>query len=280
MPIKVQCGSCHKSMQAPDRFAGKRARCKCGAALVIPEARVAVPAPGLQAEADFDAAPSPVPAAALQPAAASARRGGEVCPNCQAGLAKEAVLCTNCGTLLRSGKQLSVSTEGESAPSARSRGSGQPVVRSRKPSGEAASAAIAVMLKLLKWGLLFAVVGGLAYLTREAISFDPRQQAKDALKKMKPGMTVQKVVDALALKPHEVHAMIFEDRPGQPFPVPIDKRLPYKDDFVKNTDPKLIENGFSFRFRYTERDVLVVEFDPNGNVVDAGLFDFMKALGM
>jgi ribosomal protein L40E len=234
----------------------------------------------LQAEADFDAALSPVPAAASEPAAASARRGGEVCPKCQADLAKEAVLCTNCGTLIRSGKQLSVSTGGESAPSTRSRGSGQPAARSWKPSEEVGSAAVAVMLKLLKWGLLLAVVGGLSYVVKESISFDPRQQAKDALNKMKPGMTVLEVVDTLALKPHEIHTTIFEERPGQPFPIPVDKRLPYKDDFVKNTDPKLIENGFSFRFRYTERDVLVVEFDPDGNVANAGLFDFMKALGM
>jgi len=136
------------------------------------------------------------------------------------------------------------------------------------------------MLKLLKWGLLLAVVGGMAYAVKEGISFDPRQQAQDALKKMKPGMTVPEVVDALAMKPRQVRTTIYENRPGQPFPIPVEKGLPYKDDFVKDTDPKLIENGFSFIYRYTERDQLVVHFDPEGNVVSAEIVDFMKALGM
>lgn len=278
--IKVQCGSCHKFIQAPDRLAGKRARCKCGALLVIPEAQAAVAASDLREVADLDAAPSPMPAAASQSAAASTRRGGKLCPNCQAEAPREAVLCTNCGVLFGSGKQLSVSTDGESARSAPSGSSRRRAPKKGKSAGEAASEGVAAMLKLLKWGLLFAVVGGLVYVVKEGISFDPRQQAQDALKKMKPGMTVPEVVDALAMKPRQVRTTIYENRPGQPFPIPVEKGLPYKDDFVKDTDPKLIENGFSFIYRYTERDQLVVHFDPEGNVVSAEIVDFMKALGM
>jgi hypothetical protein len=100
MPIKAECGSCHKRFKAPDKLAGKKIKCpQCGGAIPIP-----VPAPPQQAQGDtYGIAEEPNAEAVAPPppqVAASA------CPSCGSPLVEKAVLCVLCGYDLRSGQKL------------------------------------------------------------------------------------------------------------------------------------------------------------------------------
>ena len=68
MAIPVECKQCGKKISVPDEFAGKRAKCKCGAVIGIPPAGAAAagaaPAPTSAGRANL---PKPKPKAAILP---------------------------------------------------------------------------------------------------------------------------------------------------------------------------------------------------------------------
>ena len=282
MPIKIQCGACCRPLLAPDRLAGKRVRCKCGAVVVVPDAQAEALPADLDPDTGFEAAASSMRAAesAASPPARSARRDETVCPGCLADLPKGAVLCTNCGFHLPSGRKLSLSTSTEPSRVAEAGRGTQAPAKSKKARSAGSVAAVGILMTVLKWAVVVGVVGGVAYAVHHAISFNPRQQAQDAKNKIYPGMTVQEVVDALALKPHRIVVYVEETKPGQMFSIPVEKTIGYQDNFVKNVDPKLLANGFIFLFRYTERDILNVAFDSEGKVEGSQIVDPMKPLGL
>lgn len=92
MPIKVTC-DCGKSLNVPDKLAGKKGKCPtCGAVLNIPAASGG-------GDDELDAAP---------PAKASG--GGKKCPNCSKQWPADAVICVACGTNMLTGEKLSTET--------------------------------------------------------------------------------------------------------------------------------------------------------------------------
>jgi hypothetical protein len=268
MPIVVQCNGCGKHIKAPDRLAGKRAKCKCGAILVIPSAQ----------PADQVAAAQPRPQPASRPSGNEA-----TCPDCQAPMPDGAVLCTACGFNVQSGQRLSISVD--DAPSS-TKGSG-PKRKSKgkksEPQADQSSSAAPKLVGLaftaIKWIFVLGLVGGLAWVIKEGLSFSPAEQAQDALSKAYPGMTVQEVEDALGKKPQEVHAYV-EKKGSGPFPTLEDKIIAYRDDFMKTTDATLLKHGFYFVYNFSQRDNLIIHFNPDGKVNRSELWDPMKILGL
>jgi hypothetical protein len=268
MPILVQCNGCGKRIKAPDRLAGKRAKCKCGAILAIPAAQPA----GQVAAAQTGPQPATHPSA-----------NEATCPDCQAPMPDGAVLCTACGFNVQSGQRLSLSVDDAPSSTKRSRPKRKSKGQKSKPQADrTASAApkiVGLAFSIAKWAVVLGLVGGLAWVIKEGLSFSPAQQAQDALNSVYPGMTVQAVVDALGKKPQEVH--VYEEKDtSSPFPIPVDKRAAYRDDFMKNTDAALLKHGFYFVYTFSQRDNLMIHFNPNGKVNSSELWDPMKILGL
>jgi hypothetical protein len=119
---QFSCDSCGKTFAWKPQLAGKRVKCKCGAAMTVPSTDPAADDAGLDDLAalahggeTYDDAPPPPPppmsgrggrgggaATARAPAVASS-----ACPSCGMGVAPGAVICVNCGTNLKTGKKLS-----------------------------------------------------------------------------------------------------------------------------------------------------------------------------
>lgn len=256
-------------MQAPDRLAGRRAKCKCGAFVAIPDASAEVE----PAELDWTAGDGLPPAGS--PAAHPA-----VCPNCLADLAAGAVLCTTCGFNLKTGKQLAVST-GDSPEKAVKppRADGRP--RSGGGSRHMRGIArISVTLSVVKWVIIIGVVVGGAWGVRQAFLFDPHKQALEAEAKIYPGMTVQEVIDAIGKEPAETHAFEAKELGNTGYFIElVDKRIAYQDNFMNTVEQKIIENGFYFVYWYSERDKLTIRFDSEGTVEMVELVDPPSVLG-
>ncbi len=94
MPIHVEC-DCGKSLNVPDKLAGKKGKCPaCGAVLNIP-------AKGGDEELEMEMSAPPPKAAA---------GSGKKCPNCKKGWPADAVICVACGTNMITGEKLSTET--------------------------------------------------------------------------------------------------------------------------------------------------------------------------
>jgi hypothetical protein len=94
MPIHVEC-DCGKSLNVPDKLAGKKGKCPaCGAVLNIPagdtddEPKVELKAPPSKATGTV----------------------GRKCPNCSKNWPADAVICVACGTNLITGERLTTET--------------------------------------------------------------------------------------------------------------------------------------------------------------------------
>lgn len=112
---KFSCTGCGKEYRWKPELAGRKAKCGCGAALVVPAERPA-------AKPALEVAPPPPPPAPVAPASAlreaavqstapAAAPSSAACPACGAALAANAVLCVNCGYNLKTGHTLSVVVE-------------------------------------------------------------------------------------------------------------------------------------------------------------------------
>ncbi|MDH3583918.1 MAG: zinc ribbon domain-containing protein [Phycisphaerae bacterium] len=89
---EFSCGSCGKSYKWKPQFAGKKAKCSCGAALTVPQQMPDSEPPQIE-QANADALDDPDRA---------------VCPKCGAELASGAVLCVQCGFNLNTGRKAGV----------------------------------------------------------------------------------------------------------------------------------------------------------------------------
>lgn len=114
---KFICTACGKEYRWKPELAGRKAKCGCGASIIVPAERPSA-GPAAKAAAPAPAAPAHAPTAAAEPAAApadlkpeAAESSGAKCPACGAALATNAVLCVNCGYNLKTGKTLSVVVE-------------------------------------------------------------------------------------------------------------------------------------------------------------------------
>jgi DNA-directed RNA polymerase subunit RPC12/RpoP len=100
---KFPCSACGKQYRWKPEFAGRTAKCACGAKLVVP-----LQAPPTPDAAEIPLAPEPKQPATGQPVKPSSPPDGESkCPSCSAPLASNAVLCVNCGYNLKTGQKLS-----------------------------------------------------------------------------------------------------------------------------------------------------------------------------
>jgi hypothetical protein len=122
MSAEVVCGSCGKRLKVRPEWAGKKVKCPaCGAMSVVGAgaAEVAVRAadtPGAAPPrpAGRAATVEPVDVLPLQPVAdakeaplpAPARGGEDACPECGQPMARDAVICLDCGFNRKTGKQL------------------------------------------------------------------------------------------------------------------------------------------------------------------------------
>lgn len=122
MAVTVQCGACSKKLQAPEQYAGKKAKCpSCGGVIVIPSAAPgASSAPPRPAAAPSAPSAPPIPAAAAPAPAAADTYGiaslldqepakgppAKKCPSCGATMREGAVLCVSCGYDTRKGQKI------------------------------------------------------------------------------------------------------------------------------------------------------------------------------
>ncbi len=274
MPLVVTCDACNKRLKAPERLAGKRVRCKCGAPMTVPS-----PAPATLDLVEPEAMD-------LSLLAEGHAVGGTQCPGCGAELAEGAALCVGCGFNRKTGQRMHVQVDsGEPVKSAATEPEETAAKgRRKKPRADKEpSAALAIVLKMVIWIAVLGGLGAFAWYIKGAISFDPKQQMVDAEAKLYPGMTVEQVVTAMeGKKPREVQC--WEDQPtnlgGVTIMMAKPRNLPYVDDFMENSDPKLIKYGFVFVYRYTTRNFLNVLFTSEGKVDRVDTQDILAPLGI
>lgn len=273
MSIVVECTTCQKRMKAPNRLAGKKARCKCGASVSIPK----LP----------DSDPTPTDLSDLLGLADGESVGGPHCPSCKTEMAANTVVCMRCGYNQETGQVLRLDLESTANPTTPPTPRTQNKSVGVKKSGgviksDEPSAAAGVLKWLIVLGLIGAV-GIFGWYLKDAVTFSPQQQIKDDHAKITAGMTVEQVVKALRGKrPREVTT--WEDPPpGATGPLallPKVRKLVYSENFMENYSKEELKYGFVFSYRYTERDYLIVHFDENGKVESAEIDDPLKILGL
>ena len=124
MSAELECGGCGKRLKVRPEWVGKKAKCPaCGAVSVVraggPAREAAIrlaDSPGPSSPAPPGNVPTvePVDVVPLQPAPdagkgrapAPAAGGGEACPECGQPMARDAVICLDCGFNRKTGKQL------------------------------------------------------------------------------------------------------------------------------------------------------------------------------
>jgi len=117
----VTCPHCSARVRAPADALGRRARCaRCGKAFILSAApataqqpAAASPSPGASPPAALRlAGEGPATPTQAPPAAQAQQVPTHPCPACRALVPEGAVLCTNCGTHLRSGRRLLTKSRG------------------------------------------------------------------------------------------------------------------------------------------------------------------------
>jgi hypothetical protein len=116
--ISFKCASCGKAYKVGDEFAGKKVKCACGAAFVVPKA---LASPKASAAAKAAAAKPAVPKAAPAKPAAPSKSAAPVtasflddelasaektCPSCKTKVKFDTVLCIKCGYNFRERKKV------------------------------------------------------------------------------------------------------------------------------------------------------------------------------
>jgi PHP family Zn ribbon phosphoesterase len=154
MSIEFNCETCGKHYKVADAMAGKRAKCKgCGGIIQVP-AEIEDPPEKAAVEDDvaIPAAAPPVKPVSQRPVvaqtpAASQKRPAE-CPSCQASLAPNAVLCTNCGFDLRKGMKIAgvADNEDEVTESSSSASNDDPQAASPTDKGKNQKLLIAILI--------------------------------------------------------------------------------------------------------------------------------------
>lgn len=247
MSIVVECKSCRKKQKAPPTLAGKRVRCKCGNVIAIPvEAPPATPSEldlsdvSLMSHGDTVAAPSS-------------------CPSCMMVMLEGAILCLNCGFNKQTGQRVG----GESAVTATDADSS--ALKRKKVEAKPPPAWVGSLVKLV---IFLVVAGGVGYGTFhmiQAVTFDPTKQREADMLLISPRMKVEDVVKALGGPPREI---LTERDPSTSDNVVkyVPKKLFWSDDFMTKYSEKDLQYGFTFVYRYTDREHLYIWFNSDGEV--------------
>ncbi len=114
---KFTCQACGKQYTWKPELAGKRAKCKCGQMMTVPQ-QLHSDEPDLDALYDL-AEDEPARPARTAPQAAvtiPAQQAGARCPSCSAPMQPGAVLCVNCGFNLKTGKKMGTAVGGSAPP--------------------------------------------------------------------------------------------------------------------------------------------------------------------
>lgn len=132
---KFVCEECGKSYTWKPELAGKKAKCKCGAVMLVPQTEPgADELAGLYDLAEDD--PPPRRKASAQPVAAAEGASTMRCPSCQSAMEAGAVICLACGFNLKTGSKMNTAIGGGDSIS--------PIARPPAASGGARAAAAAV----------------------------------------------------------------------------------------------------------------------------------------
>lgn len=286
MSLIVKCKACRKMLRAPVRFAGRRVRCQCGERITVPplaSGRQAAAPQGLDLETPTDLRPAEI--SDIAQLADGETEAAHTCRKCRASMALDAVFCIQCGFDERTGR--TVREAADSAADSKSSATANPkTVKSSaegsQPDGAPGrfSTALSVLAKPL---LILGVVGALlfgAWYIKDAIFFDPSEQCERDQKLVTIGMDVNRVVAVLGKKPSLIEAVrpqsMAKDKLGRLIP----RKLAYQDDFVHAYSKEDLEFGFTFVYRYSERNELRIDFDPGGNVLSAEAIDPFAVLGL
>ncbi|MCA9255580.1 MAG: hypothetical protein KDA33_08070 [Phycisphaerales bacterium] len=254
MSIVVECGKCRIRKKAPDHMAGKRVRCKCGAVLAIPAVVHHAPAPtpseldlselSLMSEGEAIAAPAS-------------------CPKCMAVMAEGAILCVNCGFNKETGQ--SVSPQEQSAAAAAAPEDGATALKRKNVDANPPPAWVGSLVRTFVFLVLVAGFGYGAYHIVQAVTFDPTKQLEEDMTKVSPKMHVYDVVKVIGRPPKEI---LTERDPSKSDNVVkyVPKKLFWSADFMEAHTEEDLQFGFSFVYKYTEREQLVIWFNPDGEV--------------
>ncbi len=263
MPQRVICQECGKRLKASDNAAGKRVRCKCGAAVPVP------PLPATARSGERSAAPEAGPAApndllAGLESLSDGATAGATCPHCRAFLPSGAVLCTSCGLNLTTGQRMAVRVQAESSSLAPP--DEAPRAKGLERDDRRGSDRAAVRWSLFAKGLAAAaIVAGIVYCYYEFSSYDPRAQGEAMLAQLKPGMTIQQVVDICG-EPREVYRLAT----GKGLDAPYSFGEPVKAEYSPNllaAYKDRIGLGFYFVYRFTPAGDHHVSFDGSGAMI-------------
>jgi pyruvate dehydrogenase E2 component (dihydrolipoamide acetyltransferase) len=116
----VACTGCSRTYKWKPEYAGKKAKCKCGASVQFPKEPPAAPAapakpaaPAPQAGGEYDFHDPTTPTARTAPAKPAAKRSAKkgACIDCGKPLAPGAVLCMSCGMNQQTGRKLDTAIE-------------------------------------------------------------------------------------------------------------------------------------------------------------------------
>jgi predicted RNA-binding Zn-ribbon protein involved in translation (DUF1610 family) len=156
---KFGCPACGRQFSWRPEIAGKRAKCKCGAAVPVPAESPAAAAPKQAPEVDHDD-PFAALAALSEPGAESSEdNGGYRCPSCRQSMEPGSVMCVHCGFNTRTGKRMNtkVGGGGDDAPA---KGTRFPAGGIAKPKDAQSAGASAMLKPALLVVALVLVVGG------------------------------------------------------------------------------------------------------------------------
>lgn len=264
MPQRVVCQECGKRLKASDNAAGKRVRCKCGAAVPVPPLPAAAARSGGRSAASEAAPAAPNDLLAGLEGLSDGATAGATCPHCRAFLPSGAVLCTSCGLNLTTGQRMAVKVQAE--PSSPSSPDDAPRAKFAKRSDRDSADRAAVHWSLLAKGIAAAaMVAVIAYCYYEFSSYDPRAQGEAMLAQLKPGMTIQQVVDICG-EPREVYRL----STGKALDAQYSFGEPVKAEYSPNllaAYKNRIGLGFYFVYRFTPAGDHHVSFDGSGAMI-------------
>lgn len=106
------CETCGKLYAWKPALAGKKARCKCGALILVP---VAAPGSEEDQEGLYDLAEDDPPP---RPRVAAMGATQQRCPSCNAGMQVGAVICVTCGFNLKTGRKINTAVGRDGASGA------------------------------------------------------------------------------------------------------------------------------------------------------------------
>lgn len=263
MSIVVECQTCRKKKKAPQSLAGKRVRCKCGGVIAVPDT---VPEEAIPAELDLSEVSLLSTGENLAPPT--------TCPSCMAVMPEGAILCVQCGFNKQTGQRVGATDD---APAPAPDDKATPAMKRKKVEAHPPPAWVG---KAFKGVVVLGLLGGFAFVAWHivaAVTFDPTAQREADMLKVSPKMKVEDVVAAIGRPPKEILA---ERDPAKSDNVVkfVPRKLFWSQDFMTKYTAEDLQFGFTFVYKYTEREQLRIWFNPNGEVEYMEKHDPLKML--